>query len=85
MLSHWWRVLPDLTLIGGFIPRGAEMQAPLQQVDGQDVCPPCLGVEHLQEGLTENACSNCSILPRSVRLDCLAALEQPRQPGKETS
>lgn len=58
--------------------------APLQQEDGHDLCPPCLGVEHLQEGLTENACSNCSILPRSVRLDRLAALEQPRQPGKET-
>lgn len=58
--------------------------APLQQEDGHDLCPPCLGVEHLQEGLTENACSNCSILPRPVRLDRLAALEQPRQPGKET-
>ncbi|XP_020780058.2 uncharacterized protein LOC110159790 [Boleophthalmus pectinirostris] len=51
--------------------------APLQPDDGHDLCPACLGEEHLQEALTEDACSKCSILPRSVRLARLAAFREP--------
>ncbi|CAG5866048.1 unnamed protein product [Menidia menidia] len=51
--------------------------APLQPDDGHDLCPSCLGVEHLREALSDNACPNCCVMPRSVRLDRLAALEQP--------
>lgn len=51
--------------------------APLQPDDGHDLCPSCLGVEHLREALSDDACPNCRVMPRSVRLDRLAALEQP--------
>ncbi|XP_035986276.1 meiosis-specific protein MEI4-like [Fundulus heteroclitus] len=45
--------------------------------DGHDLCPSCLGVEHLREALSDDACPNCSVMPRSVRLSRLAALQQP--------
>lgn len=48
---------------------------PLQQEDGHDLCPTCLGVEHLREGLSENACPNCFVMPRAVRLARLAAVD----------
>lgn len=49
--------------------------SPLQQDDGHDLCPSCLGVEHLREGLSEEACPNCFVMPRAVRLARLAALD----------
>ncbi|MEQ2176738.1 hypothetical protein GOODEAATRI_031075, partial [Goodea atripinnis] len=45
--------------------------------DGYDMCPPCLGVDHPREALSDHACSNCSILPRAVRFACLSSVEQP--------
>lgn len=49
----------------------------LQPEDGHDLCPSCLGIGHLREGLTDEACTNCSVMPMSVRAARLAALEQP--------
>ena len=39
----------------------------LQVEDGHDLCPTCLGIGHLREALTDQACMNCRILPLSVR------------------
>ncbi|CAL8348907.1 unnamed protein product [Boreogadus saida] len=50
--------------------------APLEPEDGHDSCPPCLGLEHLREGLTASACMNCSPLPGALRLARLAGVEQ---------
>lgn len=50
---------------------------PLEPEDGLDHCVACLGVDHLQEALTDEACMNCSIMPRSVRLARLAQLGPP--------
>ena len=41
--------------------------------DGQDLCPPYLGITHLRQALTEEACSNCSCLPYAARAARLAA------------
>ncbi|XP_072319724.1 uncharacterized protein [Eucyclogobius newberryi] len=49
--------------------------APLQPDDGHDLCPACLGVDHLREALSDDACSNCSVMPRSVRVARLVAFE----------
>ncbi|KAK7895505.1 hypothetical protein WMY93_020830 [Mugilogobius chulae] len=51
--------------------------APLQPDDGHDLCPACLGVDHLREGLSDNPCMNCTIMPRSVRSARLAAFVDP--------
>ncbi len=50
--------------------------APLQPEDGHDLCPPCLGLEHLKGALSDDACMNCSIMPRAVRVARLAEVEQ---------
>ncbi|XP_041817854.1 uncharacterized protein LOC121624267 [Chelmon rostratus] len=50
--------------------------APLQPEDGHDLCPSCLGIEHLKEGLSEDPCMNCSFMPRAVRVARLAEVEQ---------
>lgn len=50
--------------------------ASLQPEDGHDMCPSCLGLEHLREGLSEDPCTNCSFMPRSVRAARLAEVEQ---------
>ncbi|XP_068583377.1 LOW QUALITY PROTEIN: uncharacterized protein [Cebidichthys violaceus] len=49
--------------------------APLQPEDGHDLCPSCLGLEHLREGLSENSCMNCGIMPRVVRAARLTEVE----------
>ncbi|KAK9542066.1 hypothetical protein VZT92_002064 [Zoarces viviparus] len=49
--------------------------APLQPDDGHDLCPSCLGLEHLREGLSENPCMNCGIMPQAVRAARLAEAE----------
>ncbi|KAK0147606.1 hypothetical protein N1851_012909 [Merluccius polli] len=54
----------------------AACAAPLEPEDGHDNCPPCLGLEHLREGLTDSACMNCRPLPWALRLDRLAEMEQ---------
>ncbi len=41
--------------------------APLSPEDGHDRCPSCLGIEHLRQALTENACSNCTCMPLAER------------------
>ncbi|MEQ2183524.1 hypothetical protein GOODEAATRI_033562, partial [Goodea atripinnis] len=51
----------------------ASCSAPLQPEDGHDMCPPCLGVDHLREALSDHAC----VLPRAVRLARLSSVEQP--------
>ncbi|MEQ2311373.1 hypothetical protein AMECASPLE_019200 [Ameca splendens] len=56
----------------------APCSSPLQPEDGHDMCPTCLGVDHLREALSDHACSNCSVLPRAVRL---AQVEQPADWG----
>ena len=50
--------------------------APLQPEDGHDLCPSCLGLEHLREGLSEDPCMNCSFMPRAVRAARLAEVER---------
>ncbi len=47
----------------------------LQPEDGHDMCPLCLGLEHLREGLSEDPCMNCSIMPWSVRAARLVEVE----------
>lgn len=46
----------------------------LEAADGHDLCPSCLGVAHLTEGLSDNPCMNCSCLPRALRVARLAQL-----------
>ncbi|XP_033987890.1 uncharacterized protein LOC117483621 [Trematomus bernacchii] len=53
--------------------------ASLEPEDGHDRCPSCLGLEHLREGLMQDACMNCSCMPWALRaarvaeVECLAA------------
>ncbi|KAK0149825.1 hypothetical protein N1851_009418 [Merluccius polli] len=62
--------------------------ASLQPADGHDMCPACLGPEHLREGLSEDSCMNCSFMPRAVRASRLAEVEhllgQAPEPGQLT-
>ncbi|MEQ2304290.1 hypothetical protein AMECASPLE_025489 [Ameca splendens] len=48
--------------------------AVLQAEDGHDLCPTCLGCDHLVEALSENPCMNCSFMPRALRVARLAQL-----------
>ncbi|XP_047454133.1 uncharacterized protein LOC125016013 [Mugil cephalus] len=50
--------------------------ASLQPEDGHDLCPSCLGLEHLKEALSDDACMNCSFMPWAVRAARLAEVEQ---------
>ncbi|CAL8292261.1 unnamed protein product [Arctogadus glacialis] len=50
--------------------------ASLQIEDGHDLCPSCLGLGHLKEGLSDDPCMNCSFMPRAVRVARLAEVEQ---------
>lgn len=51
-------------------------RATLQEDDGHDCCPPCLGLEHLKQGLTDDACMNCSTLSSWEQgVSSLAAVE----------
>ncbi|KAK7905160.1 hypothetical protein WMY93_017767 [Mugilogobius chulae] len=49
--------------------------APLQPEDGHELCPSCLGIDHLKEGLSDTPCMNCGIMPRAVREARLATIE----------
>ncbi|MEQ2259905.1 hypothetical protein XENORESO_005106 [Xenotaenia resolanae] len=42
--------------------------AVLQADDGHDLCPTCMGRDHLVEALSENPCMNCSVMPRVLRV-----------------
>lgn len=42
--------------------------------DGHDICPSCLGIQHLREALTD-PCVHCSLLPMSERRLRLAELD----------
>ncbi|MEQ2175177.1 hypothetical protein GOODEAATRI_015427, partial [Goodea atripinnis] len=42
--------------------------------EGHDLCPTCLGRDHLVEVLSENPCMNCSFMPRALRVARLAQL-----------
>lgn len=46
----------------------------LQAEDGHDLCPSCLGPEHLREALSDDPCMNCSYMPQAVRVARLAQL-----------
>ncbi|MEQ2244225.1 hypothetical protein ILYODFUR_014929 [Ilyodon furcidens] len=46
--------------------------AVLQADNGHDLCPTCLGRDHLVEVLSENPCMNCSFMPRASRVARLA-------------
>ncbi len=59
----------------------ATCEAPLQPEDGHDLCPMCLGSEHLREALSDNSCMNCSHMPRAVRAARLAEVEPPLDEG----
>ncbi|KAL6094704.1 uncharacterized protein ACO6RY_16060 [Pungitius sinensis] len=50
--------------------------APLQPEDSHDLCPFCLGLKHLREGLSEAACMDCGIMSRAVRAASLAEVER---------
>ncbi|MEQ2280895.1 hypothetical protein AMECASPLE_024894 [Ameca splendens] len=41
--------------------------AALQADEGHDLCPTCLGRDHLVEALSENRCMNCSFMPHALR------------------
>ncbi|MEQ2168522.1 hypothetical protein GOODEAATRI_015366, partial [Goodea atripinnis] len=41
----------------------------------RDLCPSCLGVDHLREALTDNAWPNCAVLPLSLQSSCLAGFD----------
>lgn len=51
--------------------------APLQPQDGHELCPSCLGVDHLRDALTGTTCPNCMIMPQAVKMACLAEVEDP--------
>lgn len=59
----------------------ASCEAPLQSEDGHDLCPACLGPEHLREALSDNPCMNCSYLPWSVRAARLADIDCQEDEG----
>ncbi|MEQ2157552.1 hypothetical protein GOODEAATRI_002975 [Goodea atripinnis] len=48
--------------------------AALQPDDGHNLCPTCLGRDHLVEVLSENPCMNSSFMPQVVRVALLAQL-----------
>ncbi len=52
-----------------------DCMAPLEVEDGHDLCPSCLGISHLQEGLSEDPCMNCKCMPWSVRAARLREVE----------
>lgn len=54
----------------------AGCKAPLEPEDGHTECPSCLGIEHLRQGLTEQACMNCTCLSVAVRTARLAQVDQ---------
>ena len=43
--------------------------------DGHDQCPPCLGVGHLREAVSDNPCMNCCFMHHALRLGRLAEVE----------
>lgn len=45
----------------------------MDMLDGHDLCPPCLGMEHLKEALS-NPCPECSIMPVELRQQRLASV-----------
>ena len=53
-------------------------QVGLQPDDGHDLCPACLGPEHLREALEGDPCMNCSYMPRASRLARLVEVEPPQ-------
>ncbi|MEQ2208507.1 hypothetical protein XENOCAPTIV_003562, partial [Xenoophorus captivus] len=48
--------------------------AVLQADEGHDLCPTCLGRDHLVDALSEKPCMNCSFMPRALRVARLAQL-----------
>lgn len=47
----------------------------LPEDDGHDLCSACLGLDHLQEGLSDNACMNCSCMSLASRAARLAQVD----------
>ena len=47
---------------------------PLEPEDGHDLCPPCLGLAHCEQAMTEQACINCSCMSLAVRRERLDSL-----------
>lgn len=50
-------------------------EARLEPDDGHDLCPGCLGAQHLREALSDDACMNCNYMSHAVRVSRLAAVE----------
>lgn len=40
--------------------------------DGHDLCPACLGLDHLRDALSDNPCMNCRYMSHAVRVNRLA-------------
>lgn len=58
-----------------------DCRAPLDPDDGHELCPSCLGLDHLKEGLTELACIHCSCLSMACRKERLALVEGGKLPS----
>ena len=58
-----------------------DCRAPLEPDDGHELCPSCLGLDHLRQGLTELACENCSCLSVAYRRERLARVEGGKLPS----
>ena len=50
-------------------------EARLEPDDGHDLCPTCLGAQHLREALSDKACMNCTYMSRTLRAARLAEVE----------
>ena len=56
-------------------------QATLGSEDGHDMCPRCLGIDHLRQAMTEQACVNCACLTYAARAARLATIEAEALPS----
>ncbi|KAK7878731.1 hypothetical protein WMY93_030970 [Mugilogobius chulae] len=58
---------------------------PMQSDNGHDLCPACLGIDHLQDGLAgKHGCMNCSNMPAAQRTAHLAMFEEPGIASSDT-
>ena len=58
----------------------AQCSVALDMADGHVLCLHCLGMEHLKQALTEDACVNCSSMPLAERRARLAAAQGSELP-----
>lgn len=85
---HWGALAPVLhSCLSTLVPSLVAMEcfnccvncrAPLEPEDGHRECPSCLGLEHLQQGLTDMACADCMCLSVAARTSRLAQVGPPQ-------